>query len=264
MASLPAHALLMKDSDLMPVVLVTGAGAPRVGNCIARTMAAAGYRVAVHALNSFAGAQRTAAELTDAGHPAIAVQADLREERQVQAMVEQVAKRFGRIDALVNSAGIWEAKLLEEVTADDVRRHFDSNTLSTFLCCQHVGRLMVGQDSGGAIVNLGDWAVVRPYCEYAAYFPSKGAIPTLTRNFAVELARRNPRVRVNAVLPGPVMLPDDMPQDERRQAIAGTLVKREGTPNNVADAVRFLIENDFITGVCLPVDGGRTVHSDQQ
>ncbi len=254
----------MNDSNLMPVVLVTGAGSPRVGNCIARTMAAAGYRVAVHALTSIDGARQTASELTAAGQPAIAVQADLREEDQVQGMIAQVARQFGRIDALVNSAAIWESKLLEEVTADDVRRHFEANTLGTFLCCQHVGRLMVGQDSGGAIVNIGDWAIVRPYCEYAAYFPSKGSIPTMTRAFAVELARRNPRVRVNAVLPGPVMLPDDMPPDERRQAIAGTLVKREGTPNNVADAVRFLIENDFITGVCLPVDGGRTVHSDQQ
>jgi len=254
----------MNDSDLMPVVLVTGAGSPRVGNCIARWMAAAGYRVAVHAMNSIDGARQTAKELSDGGHPSIAVQADLREESQVKRMVEEVAHKFGRIDALVNSAAIWESKILEEVTAEDVRRHFESNTLSTFLCSQHVGRLMVGQDSGGSIVNLGDWAVVRPYCEYTAYFPSKGAIPTMTRNFAVELARRNPRVRVNAVLPGPVMLPDDMPTDQRRQAIAGTLVKREGTPNNVADAVRFLIENDFITGVCLPVDGGRSVHSDQQ
>ena len=106
------------------------------------------------------------------------------------------------------------------------------------------------------IINLGDWATVRPYLDYAGYFPSKGAIPTLTRNLAVELAHRNPRVRVNAVLPGPVMLPPDLPADERERVIRGTLVKREGSPQNVADAVVFLAENDFVTGVCLPVDGG--------
>jgi pteridine reductase len=120
---------------------------------------------------------------------------------------------------------------------------------------------MAAQPTGGVIVNLGDWAVVRPYSNYASYFPSKGAISTLTRNFAVELAARNPRMRVNAVLPGPVMLPPDMPAQEREQAIAGTLVKREGTPQHVADAVVFLAENDFMTGVCLPVDGGRSVYA---
>jgi pteridine reductase len=120
---------------------------------------------------------------------------------------------------------------------------------------------MADQPRGGAIVNIGDWATARPYPDYAAYFPSKGAIPTLTRDFAVELAARNPRIRVNAVLPGPVMLPKELSEAERAQAIAGTLVKREGSPQHVADAVAFLIGNDFVTGVCLPVDGGRTIAS---
>ena len=75
----------------------------------------------------------------------------------------------------------------------------------------------------------------------------------------VELAARNPRIRVNCILPGPVMLPDDIGEHERRSVIAGTLVKRLGTPEHVAHAVLFLVENDFITGVCLPVDGGRTI-----
>ncbi len=82
---------------------------------------------------------------------------------------------------------------------------------------------------------------------------------TLTRSMAVELGARNPRVRVNCILPGPVMLPRDLPEAERREAIEGTLVKREGSPVNVAQAVVALVENDFITGVCLPVDGGRTI-----
>ncbi len=142
----------------------------------------------------------------------------------------------------------------------DVREHFDVNTLGTFLFCQHVGKIMVAQPQGGAIVNIGDWAIARPYTGYAAYFPSKGAIPTLTRMFAVELSSRNPRVRVNAILPGPVLLPDDLPAPEQAAAIAATLVKRKGTPQHVADAVVFLLANDFITGVCLPVDGGRSVH----
>jgi pteridine reductase len=118
---------------------------------------------------------------------------------------------------------------------------------------------MAGQPEGGAIVTIGDWATVRPYLNYAAYFPSKGAIPTITRNLAVELARRNPAVRVNSILPGPVMLPEDLSAEERAEAVAGTLLGREGRAENVAHAVLFLVENDYVTGVCIPVDGGRTI-----
>ena len=161
----------------------------------------------------------------------------------------------------VNAAAVWQSKRLEEVTAADVRANFDANTLSTFLVSRGVGLRMCGQPEGGVIVTIGDWADARPYPNYAAYFPSKAAIPGLTRCLAVELGTRNPMVRVNAVLPGPVMLPDDLPPAERAEAIAATLVKREGTPRHVALAVMALVENDFITGVCLPVDGGRSIYA---
>jgi pteridine reductase len=244
-----------------PVALVTGAGAPRVGNVVARTLSARGYRLVIHANRSMETARETASQLSARGNEAIAVAAETTDEVAVQSLVADVSRRLGRIDVLVNCAAIWKPKRLEEVTAADVRRYLDVNTLGTFLFCQHVGLLMVGQEMGGVIVNMGDWAPVRPYLDYAAYFPSKGAIPTLTRDFAVELAIRNPRIRVNAVLPGPVMIPKDLPDEDRRLAVEGTLVKREGTPQNVADAVVALVENDFITGVCLPVDGGRSVYA---
>jgi pteridine reductase len=147
------------------------------------------------------------------------------------------------------------------VTAADVRLHFDTNALGTFLCCQQAGLAMAKQPEGGVIVNIGDWAEVRPYRNYAAYFPSKGAVTALTRSLAVELAHRNPNVRVNVILPGPVMLPPDLPDEEKRQAINATLVKREGSPNNIAQAVLSFLDNDFVTGVCLPVDGGRTIYA---
>jgi pteridine reductase len=249
------------NTNERPVAIVTGSGAPRVGRVVARELAEAGYRLVVHANRSIAGAEQLAGELVQRGTDAIAVAADLRDEAEVARLVEQTLQRFGRIDALVNCAAVWRPKPLEDVVADDVREHFETNTLSTFLCCQRVGLVMTAQSTGGAIVNIGDWATRRPYHGYAAYFPSKGAIPTLTRTFAVELAARNPCVRVNAVLPGPVMLPDDLPAEEREAAITQTLVRREGTPQHVADAVLFLLRNDFVTGVCLPVDGGRTVSS---
>jgi pteridine reductase len=248
------------DADeTRPVALITGAGAPRIGAYVADTLARHGYRLALHARTSLAQAEARAQAYQQQGVQALAVGGDLREEREVAQMVERVLERFGRVDALVNCAAVWQRKPLEQVAAADVRLHLEVNLLGTFLCCQRVGLVMVRQAEGGAIVNVGDWAVARPYRDYAAYFPSKGGIPALTRAFAVELASRNPRVRVNAVLPGPVMLPPDLPEDERAAAIAGTLLRREGRPQHVADAVLFLLQCDYITGVCLPVDGGRSI-----
>jgi pteridine reductase len=243
-----------------PVALVTGAGR-RLGNSLARALAARGYRVALHAAHSLALAQATADELVADGCESIALAADLRDETATRKMIAAVRDSFGRIDALVNNAAVWISKPLEEVRAADLRAHFEINTLAPFICCQEAGLAMVGQPTGGAIVNVGDWATARPYVDYSAYFVAKGSIPTLTRVLAVELASRNPRVRVNAVLPGPVLFPDDLSQEERAAIIKATLVKRPGSPDDLAHAVLFLLENTFVTGVCLPVDGGRTVYA---
>jgi pteridine reductase len=243
------------------VALVTGSGKRRVGWYVADALAGRGYALAVHYRSSAVEAEETVAHLRQRGVPALAFQADLSDERAVDNLVRDVLGRFERLDVLVNCAAVWQRKRLEDVTAADVRRHFETNTLGTFLCAQQAGLAMVLQPDGGCIINLGDWAEVRPYLNYAAYFPSKGAIPTLTRCLAVELASRNPRVRVNCILPGPVMLPPDLPQAERDQAIGATLVKREGSPENIAQAVLAFLDNDFITGACLPVDGGRTIYA---
>jgi pteridine reductase len=245
-----------------PVALATGSGAPRLGNAIVRALAARGYRTAIHANRSADTAEQTARDCRDAGTDAIAVLADLADEDQARNMMRSVQEHFGRVDLLVNCAAIWKPTPLEQVTADDVREHLNVNTIGTFLCCQQAGLLMVQQESGGAIVNVGDWALDRPYMDYAAYFASKGAIPTMTRDFAIELASRNPRIRVNAVLPGRAMLPEGLDSTERQAAIDGTLLKREGSPQHVADAVIFLAEHEFITGVCLPIDGGRGLSSE--
>jgi pteridine reductase len=241
------------------VAVVTGSGKRRIGWHVANALAARGYSLVLHYLTSAAAAAETMKEFRDRGIDVLAVQADLTDEQAVRSLVEQALARFGRLDVLVNCAAAWKSKKLEDVTASDVRFYFEVNTLSTFLCCQQAGLAMVKQPEGGCIVNLGDWATARPYRDYAAYFPSKGAIPTVTRCLAVELGSRNPAVRVNCVLPGPVLLPPDLPAAERAQAIQATLVKREGKPENIAQAVLFFVDNDFVTGTCLPVDGGRTI-----
>ncbi len=242
-----------------PVALVTGAGRRRIGNVIARALAQRGYRVGLHYRNSSQAAQETVEEIVAGGGVAACFQADVSQEQQVHRLFEEHLHRFGRLDVLVTTAAIWEPGRLEDTTADDVRRHFEINALGTFLCCRRGGLIMAEQTQGGAIVTIGDWATVRPYGNYAAYFVSKGVVPTMTRMLAVELAARNPAVRVNAILPGPVMLPEDLSEEERRRVIAGTLLKREGTPESVAHTVLYLVENDYVTGVCIPVDGGRTI-----
>jgi pteridine reductase len=241
------------------VALITGSGKRRVGNVIAEALAARGYNIALHYNRSADEARQSVSLLREKGISAEAFQADVSREDEVDGLFEQVEKQFGRLDVLVTAAAIFQSKPLEEVTADDVRRHFEINTLGTFLCCRRAGLIMAKQPEGGVIVTIGDWAIERPYPHYAAYFPSKGAIPTMTRMFAVELARRNPNVRVNCIMPGPVMVPDDLAEHEVKGAIAGTLLNRLGRPENVAHAVLFMVENDYVTGVCLPVDGGRTI-----
>jgi pteridine reductase len=243
------------------VALVTGSGKRRVGSVVADALARRGYAVAVHYRTSAAEAEGTASELREHGVEVATFPADLTDEGAVRAMVGDVLGRFGGIDVLVNCAAVWRSKPLEEVTAADVRMHFNANALGTLLTGQQVGLQMVAQPDGGVIVNVGDWAEVRPYLGYAAYFPSKGAVTAITKTLAVELGTRTPRVRVNQIAPGPVMLPPDLSPAERAEAIRGTLVKREGSPANIAQAVLALVDNDFVTGVTLPVDGGRTVYS---
>jgi len=242
------------------VALVTGSGKRRVGAAVAEALARRGYALVIHYRTSAAEANQAVAQYREQNVQAMAVQADLTDEQAVRELVHKTLDRFGRLDVLVNAAAVWHCKKLEDVTAADVRHFFDTNTLSTFLCAQQAGLAMVKQQEGGCIVTVGDWATHRPYLHYAAYFSSKGAIPTLTRTMAIELGTRNPAVRVNCILPGPVMLPPDLPAAERAAAIQVTLVKREGRPENIAQTVLFFVDNDFVTGVSLAVDGGRGIY----
>src|SRR5215472_12713993 len=224
------------------VALVTGAGKRRVGWHVADALARRGYALAIHYRSSAAEAAETVAYLQGQGVQAVCFQADLTDEQAVRSLIRQTLARFGRLDVLVNCAAAWRSKELEQVTAADVRFYFETNTLSTFLCTQQAGLAMVRQPEGGCIITLGDWAIERPYLNYAAYFPSKGAIPALTRCLAVELATRNPRVRVNCIMPGPVMFPADLPPAEKEEAIRATLLKREGKPENIAQAVLAMLD----------------------
>ena len=249
----------MDTSLATPVALITGSGRPRIGKCIAQALGERGYQIALHYHSSKQEAQETVREFQNLGIQTEAFQADLSEESKVDRLFDAVRDRFERLDVLVTTASVWKSKKLEDIRADDLRLNFDVNTLGTFFCARRAGLMMAEQESGGLVVTIGDWAIQRPYLDHASYFVSKGAIPTLTRVMAVELATRNPRVRVNCIHPGPVMAPPGLSDKELQARIDLTLVKQADNPETMVSTVLYFVDNSFVTGVCLPVDGGRTI-----
>lgn len=242
-----------------PVAFVTGSAANRVGRKIASLLLQYGFRVAHHSHRNDSTAQHYMRTLEDQGDPAVLCTGAIEDEENVKKWVDQIRTRWGRVDLAVNSAAIWDPIKLEQTKAGDLNRNLQVNAIGSFLVAQHFGLAMVTQPTGGAIIHIGDWAILRPYIDFAAYFLGKGSIECLTRTMAVELASRNSRIRVNAVLPGPVMLADDIPTEKQRLIIEQSLLRRAGTAEDVAEAVYFLATSPFITGVCLPVDGGRSI-----
>jgi NAD(P)-dependent dehydrogenase (short-subunit alcohol dehydrogenase family) len=187
------------------------------------------------------------------GGRAIAVRADLAQPAQIDSLFERVAKEMGGLDVLVNSASIMEGGQVLDLTLAEWQRSLDVNLTAPFLCARQAARLMLERPDGGVIVNITDGSALRPWPGYPAHSVSKAGLVMLTQVLAKALA---PRIRVNAVCPGPVMKPPDW--DEARWERAGrqTLLKRTGSGYDVSRAVRFLIEEDFITGETLVVDGG--------
>lgn len=249
-----------------PVALVTGSGANRVGRAIARELAEAGYCVVLHAHRSVAEVEQTAKRWKAEGLQVSFVTGALEDTANHGLWCREILERHANLHLLVNSAAVWEPGRLEGLDESQLLDQWRVNSMGPALLCQAAGLAMVeqishGRSLGGAIVNIGDWAVIRPYRDFAAYLLSKGSIETLTRTMAVELAERNPAIRVNAVLPGPVLLDESIGPSARQAIIQQSLLKREGRPEDVARSVRFLVESPFITGVCLAVDGGRSIYA---
>jgi pteridine reductase len=236
--------------------LVTGA-AKRIGRAVALGLARHGVNIVVHYRGSAADARRTIVEIKALGVDALAVRADQSNARQVRSAVARAIKHFGAIDVLVASAAVYQRTPFDTMTERDWDSHLDVNLKGTFLFALEVGRHMKRRRRAGKIILFADWAAWRPYRHYLPYLVSKAGIICLTKALAKELA---PRVQVNAIAPGPVLLPTDVSPHERRAIINATLVKRIGNPQDIVNSVLFLIEGgDFITGHTLVVDGGRLI-----
>jgi NAD(P)-dependent dehydrogenase (short-subunit alcohol dehydrogenase family) len=247
----------MKDT---PVVLITGA-LSGIGRAAAIAFAKEKATVVVSGRRADVG-QQFVDELRSLGAEAEFVQADVRFEDQVQALVERTISRFGRLDVAVNAAGTeGDSAHVVQQTTERYAAVFDVNVLGTLLAMKHELRAMSSQGRG-SIVNVSSTMGIRGAAGLSIYTASKHAVEGLTKSAALEAAPLG--VRVNAVAPGPVeteMLDRLTASQERKSAMLATVpLKRAGTPEEIADAIVFVAsaKSSFMTGEVLRVNGGRT------
>lgn len=233
--------------------LVTGAGV-RLGRVLAHALLRRGVRVAIHYNRSEHGARQTAVEGEAMGGTVALLPADLADAAQAEALPGRAAAALGGLDILVNSAAIMERRPLAEITPADWDRTMDLNLRGAFFVAKGAAAAM--GEAGGAIVNIADLAAFERWVGYPAHVISKAGVVAMTELLAKALA---PRVRVNAVAPGAVLLPDDWDGSAADHLTASTPLNRLGSPTDVVAAVLFLLEQDFVTGETLVVDGGRRI-----
>ncbi len=230
--------------------LVTGS-AHRIGKAIALRLAQEGCHIALHYHASAERARQTRVEIEALGVKAFIYQADLSSYADLQTLFETVKRDLGRLDILINSAAIMQRVPFSEVSLEDWHRTIDLNLRAPFFCIQFAVRLM--GDEGGAVINISDIAGLQPWVEFPIHSISKTGVEMLTQLAALAFA---PRVRINAIAPGPVLKPAQM-SDQRWQQIGAELpLGRPGEPSDISEAVIFLLKNEFITGETLVVDGG--------
>jgi len=237
------------------VALVTGAGI-RVGRAIALGVARAGARVAVHYNESADEARETVELIRGAGGAAEAVEANLMVPEEATRLVDRVAQKLGALDLLVNSAGIMHRTPIGSVTPAQWDQIFAVNLRAPFFMAQAAAGRMA--ERGGVIINIADLAGLESWTGYVPHSVSKAGVIHLTRCLAHALA---PKIRVNAIAPGPVLLPDGWDRAAADHLLATTPLHRLGSPEDVVDAVLYLVAADYVTGETLVVDGGRHVRT---
>jgi len=233
-------------------VLVTGA-ARRLGRAIALDLAAAGWQVAVHYWSSADEARQTAADCAVHG-PADVFQADLTDEAQLRALVPAVVHRFGRLDAVVNNASRFVHDDARTFTAAALAAHMATNTAAPLVLAQALAAHLEQRDGMGAVVNLLDQKLWNPNPDFLSYTLSKAALEVATTLLAQGLA---PRLRVVGVAPGLTLTSHLLPQEKFEQLHKLSPLGGSSTPEDVAHAVRFALENRSVTGTTLLVDGGQ-------
>ncbi|MBI4409466.1 MAG: glucose 1-dehydrogenase [Gemmatimonadetes bacterium] len=234
------------------VALVTG-GARRLGRALVLALARAGADVVINYFRSAEAAEQTAAEVVALGRRAVVVHADVALKPEVDELVRRTADAFGRLDVLVNNASTFETAPFLGIREQDWDRVLAVNLKGPFLLSQTAAPLLK-RDGGGVIVNIADLSALRPWPSYAHHSVSKAGLLHLTRVLARALA---PDIRANCIIPGTVLPPESMTDEQVRELRERTTLQRLGSPEDVARTLLFLVESDFITGEAVVVDGGR-------
>lgn len=233
-------------------VLITGA-AKRLGRAIALDLAKAGWNVAVHFNRSDREAEKTAEEVSAAGRRVAVLKADFRDEDSVASLVGKAMAALGPICALVNSASIFEYDDWASATRDSWECHMAINLRAPFVLSQAFARAL-GDEKQGAIVNVIDQRVLKPTPQFVSYSLSKAGLYWLNTTLAQALA---PRIRVNAVAPGPTMINARQSEHQFRRQREATILGTGAEPQDLCDAVRYLLGATAVTGQTLVVDGGQ-------
>jgi pteridine reductase len=235
------------------VMLVTGAGR-RLGRAIALGLAQAGAHIAVHYHTSAEEAEETVRRIRALGVDAEAFPADLRDPGQIPPLVDAVARRFGRLDGLVSAAAVMRVTRWHEITPAQWDEILALNLRAPMFCAQAAARHM----EDGVIIHIADGSALKPWPDYLAHTVSKAGLVALTRALALALA---PRIRVNVVIPGPILKPVHWEEERWERLIRRVPLGRAGAPEEVARAVRYLMEADYVTGAVLVIDGGHHLRS---
>lgn len=237
------------------VVLITG-GVVRVGRAISLELNKTGAKIFCQYFSSSDSALSLKEEVENIGGNIHLFQSDLSDQKGIKQTVDEVIRIYGRIDILINNAALFFRTPLGNVKEKDWDTLHTLNLKSPFFLAQAVSKFMIEQKSG-KIINIADAGAETPFPAYIPYSISKAGIINMTKGLAKALA---PNIQVNCISPGPVMFPESYSEEDRNFALEQTLLKREGSAEDIAKTARFLLEgSDFITGAVIPVDGGRHV-----
>ncbi|MBM3482425.1 MAG: SDR family oxidoreductase [Alphaproteobacteria bacterium] len=239
-------------AEIPKAALVTGAS-KRIGRAISAELARAGFAVALHHRASAAEAETLAKELRSMGAKAVTLTADLSDEAAVGSLVARAADALGPIGVLVNNASVFEYDSVESTTRASWDQHLEVNLRAPFVLTQELAARLPAQ-VGGVVINLLDQRVWNLTPHFVSYTLSKAGLWTLTQTLALALA---PRVRVNAIGPGPTLPSARQSEEQFATQVARLPLKRGATPDEIARAARFIIEQPAMTGQMIALDGGQ-------
>ncbi len=236
----------------MGCALVTGAGL-RLGLAMARALAADGWAVAMAARNSFASAEAAARDITNSGGKAVAIRGDLADRATPERLVRQAMEELGPVTLLVNNAAVFVDDSVRTASPDTIDANLNVNLMAPMLLTRTFCAFLPSS-ARGCVINLLDQRVANPTPRYMSYTASKVALEVMTRTWALELA---PKVRVNAIAPGMALPDHQSDEDAMARWTAGFPLGRGTSPEEICDALRFLVQAPSVTGQVIHLDGGQ-------